>query len=149
MKPRILIVDDEKLLRWSLQHKCEEWGYEGLQAANRAEALERVKSDPPDLALLDIRLPDGNGVELLRQIRNESFTNPVIMITADPRVDDVKAAMRLGAFDYLSKPINFDELQITIANALETGRLREEVDSLRDQARRGLNRLELIGPSAA
>ncbi|MGH9541269.1 MAG: sigma-54-dependent transcriptional regulator [Terriglobales bacterium] len=149
MKPRILIVDDEKLLRWSLQRKCEEWGYEGLQAANRAEALERVKSDPPDLALLDIRLPDGNGVELLRQIRNESFTNPVIMITADPRVDDVKAAMRLGAFDYLSKPINFDELQITIANALETGRLREEVDSLRDQARRGLNRLELIGPSAA
>lgn len=147
MTPRILIVDDEKLLRWSLQRKCEEWGYEAASVASRAEALLQLQREPFDLALLDVRLPDGNGVEILRQMRADGLVLPVVMITADPQVDDVKSAMRLGAFDYLSKPVNLDELQITIANALEAGRLREEVATLRDQTVRGRPKLELIGPS--
>ncbi|MGH9525531.1 MAG: response regulator, partial [Terriglobales bacterium] len=65
MKPRILIVDDENLVRWSLRRKCEEWGYAASAAASQAEAAALLKSDPPDLVLLDVRLPDGNGVDLL------------------------------------------------------------------------------------
>ncbi|MGH9508026.1 MAG: sigma-54-dependent transcriptional regulator [Terriglobales bacterium] len=147
MKPRILIVDDENLVRWSLRRKCEEWGYAASVAASQAEAAALLKSDPPDLVLLDVRLPDGNGVDLLRQARAQSFTAPVIIITADPKVEDVKTALRLGAFDYLCKPVNFDDLQITIANALEAGQLRAEVANLRDHAQRSLGRLELVGSS--
>lgn len=149
MKPRILIIDDEKLLRWSLARKLEEWGYDPAQAATCAEAMEKFHSDPPDLALLDIKLPDGNGVELLRQLPKEAFSGPVIMITADPQVEDVKTALRLGAYDYLCKPVNLDELKLTIGNALEASQLRTQVANLRDQAQRGMERPEFIGKSPA
>ncbi|HZT73172.1 MAG TPA: sigma-54 dependent transcriptional regulator [Terriglobales bacterium] len=149
MKPRILIIDDEKLLRWSLARKLEEWGYDPAQAATCAEATEKFHSDPPDLALLDIKLPDGNGVELLRQLPKEDFSGPVIMITADPQVEDVKTALRLGAYDYLCKPVNLDELRLTIGNALEASQLRAQVANLRDQAQRGMERPEFIGKSPA
>ena len=149
MKPRILIIDDEKLLRWSLARKLEEWGYDPAQAATCAEAMEKFHADPPDLALLDIKLPDGNGVELLRQLPKEAFSGPVIMITADPQVEDVKTALRLGAYDYLCKPVNLDELKLTIGNALEASQLRTQVANLRDQAQRGMERPEFIGKSPA
>lgn len=149
MKPRILIIDDEKLLRWSLARKLEEWGYDPAQAATCAEAMEKFHADPPDLALLDIKLPDGNGVELLRQLPKEAFSGPVIMITADPQVEDVKTALRLGAYDYLCKPVNLDELKLTIGNALEASQLRAQVANLRDQAQRGMERPEFIGKSPA
>ena len=149
MKPRILIIDDEKLLRWSLARKLEEWGYDPAQAATCAEAMEKFHADPPDLALLDIKLPDCNGVELLRQLPKEAFSGPVIMITADPQVEDVKTALRLGAYDYLCKPVNLDELKLTIGNALEASQLRAQVANLRDQAQRGMERPEFIGKSPA
>lgn len=147
MKPKVLVVDDEKLLRWSLCRKLEEWGYEPSEAAGCEEALRRLHDDPPDVVFLDIRLPDGDGVELLRRFRADHFAGPAIMITADPKVEDVKTALRLGAYDYLCKPINFDELHITVTNALETSRLRQEVVTLRDQVQGHLERLEIVGPS--
>ncbi len=147
MKPSILIVDDEKLLRWPLRRKCEAWGYEVEEAADCAAALAAVRANSPDLLLLDVRLPDGNGVELLRRLRDEGSLAPAVMITADPRIDDVKSAIRLGAYDYLTKPIDFEALQITIANALETSRLRQEVGTLRDQMQRQTAPLEVIGAS--
>ena len=149
MKPAILIVDDEKLLRWSVRRKCEEWGYAVEEAADVASTLSALSASMPDLLLLDVRLPDGSGVELLRRLREEGMTVPAILITADPQFEDVKSAIRLGAYDYLTKPIDFDALQITIANALETSRLRQEVGSLRDQVRRQTAPLEVIGNSAS
>ncbi len=148
MKSSILIVDDEKLLRWPLRRKCEEWGYAVDEAADCGAAQAAVRSNTPDLILLDVRLPDCSGVDLLRSLRDEGFLAPAIMITADPRIDDVKAAIRLGAYDYLTKPIDFEALQITISNALETSRLRQEVGTLRDQMQRQTAPLEVIGASA-
>jgi DNA-binding NtrC family response regulator len=148
LKSKVLIVDDEKLLRWSARRKCEEWGYQVSEAADVAEGLARVHDEVPDAVLLDVRLPDGSGVDLLRQIRSEGSPSQVIMITADPKVDDVKAALKLGAYDYLTKPVDFDELRLTLSNALETNRLREEVDTLRDQVRQRLGYHDVVGPSA-
>ncbi|MGH9467008.1 MAG: sigma-54-dependent transcriptional regulator [Terriglobales bacterium] len=147
MSARILIVDDEKLLRWALARKCGEWGYETTQAENCAQTLEQFRTSAPDLVLLDIRLPDGNGVELLRELRGMAANCAFILITADPQLDDVKTALRLGAYDYLSKPVNFDELQITVANALVTTQLRDEVATLRDQVRRARPPAQIVGHS--
>ncbi|TAN21634.1 MAG: sigma-54-dependent Fis family transcriptional regulator [Acidobacteria bacterium] len=148
-KPRILIVDDERLLRWALERKCVEWGYEPQPAESCAQARQLCQTGVPDLVLLDIRLPDGNGVDLLRELRTGAQPPAVILITADPKLDDVKTALRLGAFDYLSKPIDFDELKITIANALETGQLRQQVEALQDQVRRTRPAAEVVGTSPA
>ncbi len=147
MKAKILIVDDESLLRWSVSRRCEEWGYECAQAADCVEARTRLRGDSFDLVLLDVRMPDGNGVDLLAEMRRDLYSGPVILITADPKVEDVKRALRQGAYDYLVKPIQFDELQVTIANALEASRLRQEVAVLRQQAQTHRER-EVIGNSA-
>lgn len=146
-KQKILIVDDERLLRWSLRRKCEEWGYNVEEAENCAQAQEQIDQSRPDLALLDVRLPDGNGVDLLQRIVQNSPGLPVLMITADPKVEDIKRAIRLGAFDYLTKPVDFDELQLNISNALENLRLREQVGSLREQIRNQSPETQFVAPS--
>ncbi len=133
---KILVVDDEKLVRWTLRQKCEECGYQVSEAASVAEGLQRAQSESPDLVLLDVRLPDGNGMDALERVRQTPGVRAVIMMTADPHLDDVKAALKLGAYDFVSKPLNLDELSVTIENALETTRLRSEVESLRTEVRR-------------
>jgi len=145
---KILIVDDEKLVRWSLRQKCEEWGYQALEAEDGGAALRIAHHDSPDLVLLDVRLPDVNGVEVLRRLKDSGETRAVIMITADPQLDDVKAAIKLGAFDFVGKPLNFDELGVTIQNALEATRLRTEVESLRGEVRRQTGYRDVVAASA-
>ena len=71
-RERILIVDDEKLVRWSLQQKCQEWGYEALEAATGDEALRITRNESPDLVLLDVRLPDFSGLEVLDKLKASS-----------------------------------------------------------------------------
>jgi two-component system, NtrC family, response regulator AtoC len=135
-RERILIVDDEKLVRWSLQQKCQEWGYEALEAATGEEALRLARNEVPDLVLLDVRLPDLGGMEVLDKLKQAGDARAVIMMTADPQLDDVKAALKMGAYDFVGKPLDFDELAITIENAVEATRLRTEVESLRGEVRR-------------
>jgi two-component system, NtrC family, response regulator AtoC len=133
---RILIVDDEKLVRWSLRQKCQEWGYEALEAATGEEALQLARTESPDLALLDVRLPDQGGLQVLEKLKQSGDIRAVIMMTADPQLDDVKAALKMGAYDFVGKPLDFDELAVTMQNALEATRLRTEVESLRGEVRR-------------
>ena len=104
---KILVVDDEKLVRWSLRQKCEEWGYQVTEAETGAEALRLVQSESPELLLLDVRLPDLSGLEVLDRMQQAGDARAVIMITADPQVDDVKAAIKLGAYDFIGKPLDF------------------------------------------
>jgi len=144
---RILIVDDEKLVRWSLRKKCEEWGYQVLEAEDGAAALRMTREESPDLVLLDVRLPDLSGVEVLQRLKDSGNGRAVIMITADPQLDDVKAAIRLGAYDFVGKPLDFDELALTIENALETTRLRTEVESLQNEVRRQAGDINVVGES--
>jgi len=145
---RILIIDDERLVRWSLRQKCEEWGYQVFEAENGESGLRLAAEEPTDLALCDVRMPDLTGLEVLDQLRRNGDNRPFIMITADPQLDDVKAALKLGAFDFVGKPLDFDELHVTIKNAMENTRLRGEVQNLRDDMRRRTSYHQVIGTSA-
>jgi two-component system, NtrC family, response regulator AtoC len=144
---RILIVDDDKLVRWTLTQKCTEFGYFSLEASSGEEALRMLQTDPVDAILLDVHLPDLSGIEVLEKLKQAGETRSVIMMTADPQLDDVKAALRLGAYDFVSKPINFDELSVTLQNALDAGELRTEVETLRDEVRRRAGYHDVVGVS--
>lgn len=144
---RILIVDDDKLVRWTLTQKCTEFGYFSLEADSGEEALRLLQTEQVDAILLDVHLPDLSGIEILHKLKDAGETRSVIMMTADPQLDDVKAALRLGAYDFVSKPINFDELSVTLQNALDAGELRTEVESLRGEVRRRTGYHDVIGVS--
>jgi len=144
---KILVADDERLVRWSLRQKCEEWGYHVLEAEAGEPALRLAQSESPDVVLLDVRLPDMSGLEVLEQLTKNGDARAVIMITADPQLDDVKLALKLGAYDFVGKPVDFDDLQTAIKNALETTRLRSEVQTLRGEMRRRTGYHQVVGPS--
>ncbi len=126
-KETILVVDDERLVRWSLQQKLEQWGYHVSLAEDGATALGRIQLDNPDLVTLDVRLPDMTGIDVLSELRNRNIQIPVIVITAFGVVDDAVRSLKLGAYDFIEKPINFEKLENAVRNALETRRLRTEV----------------------
>src|SRR5579885_1186078 len=144
---KILVVDDERLVRWSLRQKCEEWGYQVVEAPSGEPGLRLAQTESPDLVLLDVRMPDMNGIQVLEQIKKAPDAPPVIMITADPQLDDVKNALKLGAYDFIGKPLDFEELRVTIQNALEATRLRTEVQSLRGEVRRHTGYHEVVAVS--
>jgi two-component system, NtrC family, response regulator AtoC len=144
---RILIVDDEKLVRWALTQKCAEFGFQSLEASSGEEALQALQKESVDAVLLDVHLPDLSGIQVLEKLKQAGETPSVIMITADPQLDEVKAALRLGAYDFVSKPVNFEELAVTLQNALEAGALRAEVESLRGEVRRHAGYHVVIGVS--
>jgi len=144
---RILIVDDEKLVRWALTQKCTEYGYQSVEAETGEEALRTLQGESVDAVLLDVHLPDMSGLEVLEKLKQAGETRSIILMTADPQLDDVKAALRMGAYDFVGKPINFEELGVTLQNALEAGALRTEVESLRGEVRRRAGYHEVIGVS--
>jgi len=144
---KILIVDDERLVRWSLRQKCEEWGYHVVEAEAGEPGLKVAQHESPDLVLLDVRLPDMGGLEVLDQLKKNGDARAVIMITADPQLDDIKVALKLGAYDFVGKPLDFDELEVAIKNALETTRLRSEVQSLRGEMHRRAGYHNVVGVS--
>jgi DNA-binding NtrC family response regulator len=144
---KVLIVDDEKLIRWSVRRQLDEWGYTAIEAESGTGGLAQIRAETPDLILLDVRLPDLSGIEVLREIKQNNLSIPVIMITGDPQLDDIKTAIKLGALDFIKKPLDFDELQITLANAIDRSRLRSERDSLRDEVRKHSGYHEVVGKS--
>ncbi|MBZ5547916.1 MAG: sigma-54 dependent transcriptional regulator [Acidobacteriia bacterium] len=144
---KILVVDDERLVRWSLRQKCEEWGYQVIEAEAGEPGLKLAQHESPDLVLLDVRLPDLSGLEVLDQLKKNGDARAVIMITADPQLDDVKVALKLGAYDFVGKPLDFDELHVAIKNALEASRLRSEVQSLRGEVKRSAGYHEIVSAS--
>jgi DNA-binding NtrC family response regulator len=145
---KIMIVDDERLVRWSLRQKCEEWGYQVIEADSGGPALKLAQRESPDLVLLDVRMPDLTGIEVLDELKKNGDARAVIMITADPQLDDVKAALKLGAYDFVGKPVDFDELQVAIRNALEATSLRTEVQALRGAVRGGVGYDSVVSVSS-
>jgi two-component system, NtrC family, response regulator AtoC len=123
----ILIVDDEKLIRWSLRHELVQAGFTVFEADTVAAAIQLLTEHEPDLMILDQMLPDGTGIDLLRKIQETGVVVPVIMLTAVDRSDTAVQAMKLGAFDYVTKPVNNEELRIVIEKALESTRLKRQV----------------------
>jgi two-component system response regulator AtoC len=128
---RILVVDDEYLIRWTLQKNLEKEGYEVLLAETGEEALDKVKEEAPDLALLDIKLPGMDGYEVLEKALEIDEGIIPIMITAYDEVERVVRAMKLGAFDYITKPFDFGKVRLSIQKALEASQLKRELRHLR------------------
>jgi len=147
-KETILIVDDERLVRWSLQQKLEQWGYHVSLAEDGTTALGRIQLDNPDLITLDVRLPDMTGIEVLSELRNRNVQIPVIVITAFGVVDDAVRSLKLGAYDFIEKPINFEKLENAVRNALETRRLRSEVALTHEIQRSEFSVDRIVGVSA-
>ncbi len=126
----ILIIDDEKLIRWSLEKDLTKSGFDVLEAENCRVAISILQDCDPDLIILDQMLPDGTGIELLQKIKESKNGTPVIMLTAVDKSDIAVQAMKLGAHDYVTKPINFEELKIVIEKSLESTRLRRQLAHL-------------------
>lgn len=146
-KETILVVDDERLVRWSLQQKLEQWGYHVCLAEDGAAALARVQLDNPDLITLDVKLPDMTGIEVLSEMRKRNVLVPVIVITAFGVVDDAVRSLKLGAYDFIEKPINFEKLENSLRNAFETRRLRSEVAHTHEVQRSEFSVDHIIGAS--
>jgi two-component system response regulator AtoC len=144
---RILVVDDEDLIRWSLQQKISHWGYRAFEASNGETALAINERESPDLVLLDIHLPDRSGIEVLKGIKESNPRAIVVMMTAYGVLEDAVAALRLGAYDFVAKPLNFEELRATIANALEAVKLRQEVRHFRERDRKRFSFENIVGES--
>jgi two-component system response regulator AtoC len=137
------------MIRWSLGEALRGWGYEPIQAETAAAALAAFDADQPAAVLLDINLPDGSGLEVLRQIRHRQSDAVVIMITANVLVDETIAALRGGAYDFIGKPINLEELQVAIRNGIEAGHLRREVNLFRRERAQQFSFDQIVGESPA
>jgi two-component system response regulator AtoC len=148
-KKKILVVDDEKMIRWSLSEALRGWGYQPVEADTAAAALASFDAEAPAAVLLDINLPDGSGLDVLRQIRRRQSDAIVIMITANVLVDETIAALRGGAYDFIGKPINLEELQVAIRNGIEASRLRKEISLFRRERLQQFSFAQIVGESPA
>src|SRR5262245_57923782 len=121
--PALLVVDDEAAVCYSFRRVFGAGDVEVLTAETAAAGLEQVRRHQPDVVVLDLQLPDRNGLDLFREVHALDPKRPVIFITAHGTTDTAIEAMKLGAFDYLTKPVNLDQLSQLIQRAFEAARL--------------------------
>jgi two-component system response regulator HydG len=146
-KPRILVVDDEESHRIMLRAVLKEEGYEVSEASDGTEAVKAVEQEPFDLILMDIRMRTMDGIEALGEIRKISPLVPVLIMTAYASVKTAVEALKAGAFEYLTKPLDTDELKILIEKALEIYHLRAENVALKERLGDRFNFSKIIGRS--
>ncbi|MBA7669227.1 Regulatory protein AtoC [subsurface metagenome] len=146
-KKKILIVDDEKLIRWSLRQKLSEWKLEVVDAEDGKTALQLAEEETPDLVMLDVKLPDKKGTDVLKEFKKKRPELPVIMITAYGVIDDAVTAMRRGAYDFITKPIDYTKLQSTIKNALETVSLKKEIAFYKEKEKKRFDLSQIVASS--
>jgi DNA-binding NtrC family response regulator len=131
VKSVILLVDDQDTIRFFLEKTLRQEGYEAVTARTGAEAIEKAREVVPDLVLLDLKLPDMDGLEVLRRIKEVFPEIGVVMITAFGDIETAVMAMKNGAYDFVSKPINLDQLLMVIRKGLDSERLNREVLELK------------------
>jgi len=144
MSASILVVDDEEAIVSSLSSILEDEGYEVSVAKSGTEALKIYTTDPPDLMLLDIWMPDMDGLETLRRIKELVPTAQVMMMSGHGSIEKAVKAIKLGAYDYIEKPLSLENVTLRVKHALEQYRLEEENRSLRTKVQR---KFELVGQS--
>ncbi|MCD4814657.1 sigma-54 dependent transcriptional regulator [bacterium] len=130
---KILVVDDEPEICWIMKKILVEKGYEVQTAFNGEQGLEMAEALNPDLVFLDLRLPGMDGLEVLERLKKKIASLPVVILSAFENINAAVRAMKLGAYDYISKPLNVDEMLITLKNALKTKQLMNEVKQLKNQ----------------
>lgn len=150
MQQRILIVDDEPEVREGLVEFLRDEGFETTGAATLGDARQACSRSYFDLVLLDLRLPDGSGLDLLAELRGPDAP-PVIVVTAFPEVQTAIRALKMGAYDYVNKPFDLDDILLVVKRALETRELREKVTSFRQEQKQRLRHSldRIVGDSPA
>ncbi|HEX3031376.1 MAG TPA: sigma-54 dependent transcriptional regulator [Bacillota bacterium] len=146
MAATTLIIDDEEHMGWIIAKALERENYRCLTATSGSEGISVFNSHSPDLVILDLRLPDMNGIDVLKIIKKEQPQVPVIIITAHGTVETAIEAMKAGAADYISKPFDMEELKLIIRRSLEMVELVSEVNFLRGELGEKL-KAGLIGKS--
>ncbi len=147
-KHTILVVDDDRAHRTMLTTLIGGWGYDVTDVDDGGAAIERVREQPYDLVLMDIRMLKVSGIEALDRIKAINPAIPVIIMTAYSSVETAVEALKKGAYDYLTKPLDFDKLKLTMERAMEHLRLKEENRLLRQSLGRHFDRRNIIGQSA-
>jgi DNA-binding NtrC family response regulator len=140
-------VDDDRAIRWTLSEALRSWSFAPIEAGSVAEALSQFNGELPAAVLLDIDLPDGSGLDVLRQIKQDQPESVVIMITGNVEIENTISALRGGAYDFISKPINLEELRVTIRNGIEAHQLRREVDQVRKERAQQFAFEQIVGES--
>lgn len=144
----LLLVEDEQLLRWAMRTRLVRAGHIVEEASTLAEAAVRLQQQRPQIVILDVNLPDGNGIDFLATQRDRLADSVVLVVTADGRVEDAVRAMKLGAADFLSKPVDHEELLRMIDKASARRRDRLEVEVSR-RAREKQARTKVVAESAS
>ena len=147
MVERLLVVDDEPSMREFLEIMLSQEGYQVQTASTGEEGIKAYRAEEPDLVLTDVKMPGMSGLDLIREIHSLDPAAPIIAITAYASADDAVRAVREGAYDYLSKPFQIEDLRIIIRNALEARRLRRENLELRRSIEGRYRFADIIGKS--
>ncbi|MDO9528104.1 MAG: sigma-54 dependent transcriptional regulator [Syntrophales bacterium] len=145
----VLIVDDDRTHRIMLQTLFAGWGYSTVEADDGDAAVEKVQKQPFDLILMDVRMIRVSGLEALTKIKTLNPAIPIIIMTAYSSVESAVEALKNGAYDYLTKPLNFDELRFTMERAMDHRQLSEENRLLRESLSSQFDRQNIIGRSDA
>lgn len=143
----VLLIEDETLFAKSVLRRLEREGHQGLIRDTLGSGRQALEKSLPDILLLDVRLPDGNGLDLLRDLRarENSHALPVVMMTAYGELEDAVAAMKLGATDYLKKPVDLDELVLTVSKVMQTQKLNQQLDYSQIRETHGIESVNMIG----
>ncbi len=145
---KVLVVEDDERIRSLFEDALASLGYQVTTASTGAEAIELIQGRLFDTVLCDIRMPEMDGLEILREIKRQDPSVEVVMVTGYPAVNTAVEALKLGAYDYLAKPVRLEELQHLMARLTERRLLRREVSSLRSRLGAELPQRELVGVSA-
>jgi two-component system response regulator HydG len=148
-KNTVLVVDDDSAHRTMLRTLISGWGYAVSEADDGSAAIVNVKEASYDLVLMDVRMVRVSGLEALEKIKSYNPAIPVIIMTAYSSVETAVAALKQGAHDYLTKPLDFDKLRLTLERAMEHTRLKEENRMLRESLGRQFDSQNIIGKSPA
>ncbi len=144
MKPKVLIIDDEEDIRSSLKMTFEYLNYDCVLAANGEAGLKIAARESPDLILLDIKMPQMDGMEVLKRLKAEGEDAPVVILSGHGNLQTAVEATKLGAFDFIEKPPESERLKLVARNALEQGRLQKKVAGFRDGE---VGRYRMVGVS--
>ncbi len=144
---RVLIVDDDNILRLAIRENLKDHGFSSIEASNGREAIKIFQGLKPSLVLLDLQMPELNGIDTLKELKKIDSEVPVIMVTAHADIPTAVEAIKLGAYDFISKPIDYDRLILTLKRAFENIELNEKITKLNNEVESSLE--YLIGKGKA